>query len=338
MFFVRPIGFPAPPPPPSPSLSLSLCTQRKKQSCPNTLNHERILTHTDIILYKLTTGYVQTPGWTHFTDVQTRTVPFSMDRWINVSVPKAHHAMVTALDVDMIELPKIVCGRDRLELWVSMSTGKLQMARFCTFFMFTFCWGKKEKKKKRNERKRGQKKDTQHRLIQSQAHIPAHSPRSLSHFRPHPLLHHATSIPFALFLLVFGLRKKLFLLFSVSSFRPRCHRSSRKCLHALHSVSQLPPPPSLPSKIALETVLMFLRLNADCSWPQAIERRALTFSIPLSFRRSVLWCSGLSMVRTFSKTLSTFALPSCWPVFVVSAVLANLSALLVPLTPAWPGQ
>ena len=67
---------------------------------------------------------------------------------------------------------------------------------------------------------------------------------------------------------------------------------------------------SLP-KIALETVPMFVRLNTDRSRPQRVECWPLPFSTPLSFRRSVLWCSGLSMFRKFLKPLSTSALPSC---------------------------
>ena len=97
--------------------------------------------------------------------------------------------------------------------------------------------------------------------------------------------------------------------------------------------------PSLSSlpKVALETVPIFVWLNTDRSRPWRVECRPLPFSTPLSFRRSMLWCSGLSVLRKFLKPLSTSALPSCRP-DVISAVLASLSARSFPLTPACPGQ
>ena len=97
--------------------------------------------------------------------------------------------------------------------------------------------------------------------------------------------------------------------------------------------------PSLSSlpKVALETVPIFVWLNTDRSRPWRVECRPLSFSTPLSFRRSMLWCSCLSVLRKFLKPLSTSALPSCRP-DVISAVLASLSARSFPLTPACPGQ
>ena len=97
--------------------------------------------------------------------------------------------------------------------------------------------------------------------------------------------------------------------------------------------------PSLSSlpKVALETVPIFVWLNTDRSRPWRVECRPLPFSTPLSFRRSMLWCSGLSVLRKFLKPLSTSALPSCRP-DVIPAVLASLSARSFPLTPACPGQ
>ena len=96
--------------------------------------------------------------------------------------------------------------------------------------------------------------------------------------------------------------------------------------------------PSLSSlpKVALETVPIFVWLNTDRSRPWRVECRPLPFSTPLSFRRSMLWCSGLSVLRKFLKPRSTSALPSCRP-DVISAVLASLSARSFPLTPACPG-
>ena len=93
--------------------------------------------------------------------------------------------------------------------------------------------------------------------------------------------------------------------------------------------------PSLSSlpEVALETVPIFAWLNTDRSRPWRVECRLLPFSTPLSFRRSMLWCSGLSMFRKFLKPLSTSVLPSCRP-DVISAVLASLSARSFPLTPA----
>ena len=80
--------------------------------------------------------------------------------------------------------------------------------------------------------------------------------------------------------------------------------------------------PSLSSlpKVALETVPIFVWLNTDRSRPWRVECRPLPFSTPLSFRRSMLWCSGLSVLRKFLKPLSTSALPSCRP-DVISAVI-----------------
>ena len=66
-------------------------------------------------------------------------------------------------------------------------------------------------------------------------------------------------------------------------------------------------------KVAVETVPMFIYLNTDVSRPGRVDCRRLPFSTPLSFRRSVLLCSGLSMVRKFLKPLSTSALPNCRP-------------------------
>ena len=59
--------------------------------------------------------------------------------------------------------------------------------------------------------------------------------------------------------------------------------------------------PSLSSlpKVALETAPMFAWLNTDRSRPWRMECLPLPFSTPLSFRRSVLRCSGLSMLRKF---------------------------------------
>ena len=42
-------------------------------------------------------------------------------------------------------------------------------------------------------------------------------------------------------------------------------------------------------------------LNTGWSWPQRVEHWLLFFSTPLSFWRSVMWCSGLFMLRTFLK-------------------------------------
>ena len=79
------------------------------------------------------------------------------------------------------------------------------------------------------------------------------------------------------------------------SFNSRWHHSTRKGPYALR--------PSLSSlqKVALETVPIFVWLNTDNSRPWRVECRPLPFSTPLSFRRSVLWCSGLSVLRKFFK-------------------------------------
>ena len=75
--------------------------------------------------------------------------------------------------------------------------------------------------------------------------------------------------------------------------------------------------------------------NTDRSW--RVGCRPLSFSTPLSFRRSMLWCSGLPMFLKFLKPLSASALPSCRP-DVMSAVLASQSARPFPLTPVCPGK
>ena len=93
---------------------------------------------------------------------------------------------------------------------------------------------------------------------------------------------------------------------------------------------------SLPN-VALKTVPMFVWLNTDRSPPQRVECQPLSFSTPSSFRRSMLWCSGLSILRNFLKLLSTSALPSC-RLDMISAVLASLSARSFPLTPACQGS
>ena len=70
--------------------------------------------------------------------------------------------------------------------------------------------------------------------------------------------------------------------------------------------------PSLSNPINVETVPILVCLNS-------------AFSIPLSFRQSVLWCSGLSMFRKFLEPFSFSALPSCRLV-VMSLVFASLPA------------
>ena len=114
--------------------------------------------------------------------------------------------------------------------------------------------------------------------------------------------------------------------------------SAQDGIVALGKAHTRPAPPlsSLP-KVALETVPIFAWLNTDHSRPWRVECRPLPLSTPLSFRRSMLWCSGLSVLRKFLKPLSTSALPSYRP-DVISAVLASLSARSFPLTPACPGQ
>ena len=64
---------------------------------------------------------------------------------------------------------------------------------------------------------------------------------------------------------------------------------------------------SLP-KVALQTVSMFVWLSTDRSRPWTVECRPLPFSTPLSFGRSMLWGSGLSVFREFLKPLLTCAM------------------------------
>ena len=53
----------------------------------------------------------------------------------------------------------------------------------------------------------------------------------------------------------------------------------------IHSASTL----SSHSKTVLQSIPVFVWLNADCSWCQRVECRPLTFSTPLSSRQSILW-------------------------------------------------
>ena len=80
---------------------------------------------------------------------------------------------------------------------------------------------------------------------------------------------------------------------------------------------------------------MFVWQNTGRSRPRNVACPPLPFSTPLSFRRSVLWCSGLFMFKQFLKPLSTSALPNRRP-DVMFAVLASLSALSFPLPQACP--
>ena len=90
-------------------------------------------------------------------------------------------------------------------------------------------------------------------------------------------------------------------------------------------------------KVALKTVPVFVWLNTNRSRPPRVVCRLLSFSIPLSFRQPVLWCSGLSMFRKFLKPQRTSALSSCRP-GVLSDMFASLSVRSFPLTSAYPGQ
>ena len=64
--------------------------------------------------------------------------------------------------------------------------------------------------------------------------------------------------------------------------------------------------PSLSSlpKVALETVPIFVWLNTDRSRPWRVECRPLPFSTPLSFRRSMLWCSGYRVAQDMLHVIS----------------------------------
>ena len=78
--------------------------------------------------------------------------------------------------------------------------------------------------------------------------------------------------------------------------------SRRQCLGNAHMCSA-PSLSSLP-KVAPKTVPSVC-LNTDHFQPQRVEYWPLPFFTPLSFRRSMLWCSGLSMFRKFHKPPST---------------------------------
>ena len=106
-------------------------------------------------------------------------------------------------------------------------------------------------------------------------------------------------------------------------------RSERPTRAPSLSLSSAPPPP--------QTEPILVLLNSDRCRPRRVECRPVPFSSSLSFRRSVLWYSGLSLFRKFLKPLNTSTLSSCRP-DVMSAVPAGLFAGSFPLTPAWPGQ
>ena len=90
--------------------------------------------------------------------------------------------------------------------------------------------------------------------------------------------------------------------------------------------------PRLPSKMSVS-----VWLNTNRFRLHRVECRPLSFSTPISFRRAILGCSGLSMFRLFLKPPGTSARRSCRP-DVMSAVLVSLPARSFHLTPAWPGQ
>ena len=48
--------------------------------------------------------------------------PSHMDHWVNVSIPPAHHALVTTQDVYLADPKKRGCVKQWLELWVTPST------------------------------------------------------------------------------------------------------------------------------------------------------------------------------------------------------------------------
>ena len=97
----------------------------------------------------------------------------------------------------------------------------------------------------------------------------------------------------------------------------------------LCSVSQQSP------QVAHETVPIFVWLNTDHFRPWRMECWPLPFSTPLFFRRSVLWCSGLSIFRKFLKPLSTSALPSCRPEAISAVLAVNLPIHSVREESAW---
>ena len=111
-------------------------------------------------------------------------------------------------------------------------------------------------------------------------------------------------------------------------------------------------PPSLGRlpKVALETVPIFASLNTDRPRPWRVECRPLTFSTPLSFRRSMLWCSGLSVLRSSSSLgapLPCQTADQMWYLLCLSVYLPVHSHWLRrtrhPLTPTrlhppWPSQ
>ena len=66
---------------------------------------------------------------------------------------------------------------------------------------------------------------------------------------------------------------------------------------------------------------------------------AASFLHSLFFRRSVLWCSCLSMFRKFLKPWRTSALPSCRPDVMITRCACQYNfAHSFPLTPECPGQ
>ena len=112
----------------------------------------------------------------------------------------------------------------------------------------------------------------------------------------------------------------LFLFFFVSSFHSRWYRGARST-----------PTLSSPLEVAFVTIPMSVRLNTYRFRPRSSKPQPLSFSALLSFKQSVLCCSGLSVFRRFLNPLSTSDSSGCRAV-VMSAVRASLSACPFPVT------
>ena len=69
------------------------------------------------------TGYIQTPQWMSITEEKPGTTPVPMDSWLAVSIPSAHQALVSTLDMHLVDHEKDLgyCFYEFVELWMTLS-------------------------------------------------------------------------------------------------------------------------------------------------------------------------------------------------------------------------
>ena len=93
---------------------------KQKQTKRQNRSRERIMRTSKPSLNKLATGYIQTPGWVYLTEEKPIEPP-RMDSWVNVSILSAHNALVTMLDVNLVDPSRSGCVEQSLKLWGTLS-------------------------------------------------------------------------------------------------------------------------------------------------------------------------------------------------------------------------